>query len=129
MSIKKYTNVNVCDIHARAMVLLGLKSKTALAERLGISIQNLKNREDRGVNKMDDVELLCSREGLDRDWVFVGEGDPFMFCGEGKQPDYDKTDPTTIKIIQCLKGMTEQQKKDVLKYAQMVGVYGEKAKK
>lgn len=70
MSTKKYTNVEVGQIHRRLMDSLGLDNKTALAAELGTSLQNLKNREDRGVNKLDDVELLCSRKCLDRPWIF-----------------------------------------------------------
>lgn len=73
MSTKKYTNVHVLEIHARLMSLLGLGSKTALAKELGVSLQNLRNREERGVNKLDDIELLCNRKGIDRDQIFSGD--------------------------------------------------------
>lgn len=63
---------------------------------------------------------------VDINWLLTG-GEKIVVAEE--RPVYGKTDPTTEKIMQCLKGLTEQQKKDVLKYAQMVGVYGEKAKK
>lgn len=73
-STKKYTNVKVCEIHARLMDALGLTQKSALAKLLGISIQNLNNRESRGVNNLDDVELLCNKEKLNREWIFEGAG-------------------------------------------------------
>jgi hypothetical protein len=75
MSTKKYTNVEVCEIHARLMEALGLVKKNELAEQLNISPQNLKNREDRGVKNLDDVKLLCSKEGLSWEWVSTGSGD------------------------------------------------------
>lgn len=61
MSTKKFTNVQVAEIHARLMLALDLSSKTELAKRLAISIQTLKNRESRGVNSMADVELCVTR--------------------------------------------------------------------
>jgi hypothetical protein len=56
------------------MSSLGLTTKTALASALHISIQALRNREQRGLNCLDDVELLCSREGLNLEWVLYGTG-------------------------------------------------------
>lgn len=55
------------------MKALGLTSKTALANKIGISLQNLRNRENIGVNKLDDVELLCNREKIDREYIFTGK--------------------------------------------------------
>jgi SOS-response transcriptional repressor LexA len=81
MSTKKYTNVEVCEIHSRLKTALGFKSSTELASRLGTSLQNLKNREERGVNKLDDVQLLCSHEGLSCEWVMTGKGDRFQAKG------------------------------------------------
>ena len=75
MSIKKFTNVHVCAIHARLMQALVLSFKIDLAKLLDISIQTLKNRENRGVNNLDDIELLCNKEGLRREWIFSGEGE------------------------------------------------------
>ena len=75
MSTKKFTNVQVCVIHARIMQALVLSFKNDLAKLLDISIQTLKNRESRGVNNLDDIELLCNKKGLRREWVFFGEGE------------------------------------------------------
>jgi phage repressor protein C with HTH and peptisase S24 domain len=75
MSTKKYTNVEIVEIHARLMDALGLVKKKDLAERLNISAQTLQNREDRGVKNLDDIKLLCSQEGLSWEWVSTGKGE------------------------------------------------------
>lgn len=78
MSNKKYTNVEVCEIHSRIMSALGLSKKIGLSKLLNISTQTLKNREDRGVNNLDDIELLCNKEGISKEWVFAGKGEMFI---------------------------------------------------
>lgn len=79
MSTRKFTNVELMNIHARLMDILRLENKSALAKRLGTTLQNLKNREERGVNKVDDIQLLCNQEKINFKWVVTGQGKPEQF--------------------------------------------------
>lgn len=126
MSTKKFTNVQVREIHLRLMEVLRLSRKTELAQRLKITIQTMNNRESRGVNSLDDIELLCNREGISKNWVFYGAGEHRITYPKGvndqilfiDQPEISINPEVSDKIKLLLAQMSEDQQRDVLKYAE-----------
>jgi hypothetical protein len=101
MSTKK--RIEVHKILERVKIVHGLKKDGELANLLGLKQNTLSTWKKR--NTMDAFLIFEVCDDVDKDWLLYGEG----------SPDIDH-DLETQKINQMLKGMTKDQKRDVLKY-------------
>ena len=118
------------------MGALGISKKNQLSKLLNISAQTLKNREDRGMSGLNDIELLCNLKGINKEWVFTGkENIPVNYVHQNTEyRDHEKSlDPITAKITAMLAGMSVEQRRDILKYTeekkQLAELKAEKKKK
>jgi len=101
MSSKKA--LDVLNIITRLKKHLDLKKDTDLAFFLEVKQNTISAWKRRG---NIDFSLIVSKcEGIDLNWLMYGEEKPV-----------EKTDPETLKINQMLKGMSKEEKRDVLKY-------------
>ena len=101
MSSKKA--LDVLNIITRLKKHLDLKKDTDLAFFLEVKQNTISAWKRRG---NIDFSLIVSKcEGIDLNWLMYGEEKPV-----------EKTDPETLKINQMLKGMSKEEKIDVLKY-------------
>lgn len=95
--------LNVPKILERLKQHLDIKKNIDLAFFLGVKHNTISAWKRRG---NIDFSLIVSKcEGIDLNWLMYGEEKPV-----------EKTDPETLKINQMLKGMSKEEKRDVLKY-------------
>jgi hypothetical protein len=64
------------DICGRLMTALGMSFEYNIADRLGLRRDAFSARKKRGALPIDKIQLLCTQEGLNFDWVMTGEGEP-----------------------------------------------------
>ena len=101
MSRKKLPPVT--EIIERVKFVHGIKKDYDLAKMLDLKQNTISNWRKR--ESIDLVKIFSICDGVDKDWILYGEGEPYP------DPDIE-----TVKIVQMLKGMTKEQKRDVLKY-------------
>ncbi len=102
---------NVLDVHkilTRVKLVLNLKTDAELAKTLEVkptTISAWKRRENIDLTK---IITLCNSMDVSMDWLLYGKGEERVEAS---------SDPTE-KIIKMLETMTDEQKRDVLKYVE-----------
>ncbi|MBF0227983.1 MAG: helix-turn-helix domain-containing protein [Desulfamplus sp.] len=110
--------LDVIKIIERAKECLKIKTNTELANRLNLKQNTISAWKKRGNIDLTAVITLCATAGVSIDWLLYGKGE----CGLVEQ--VDKNDPK-YKIVEMLDTMTEEQKRDVLKYAEKEKLFEE----
>ncbi len=108
MSNKKALDVE--SIIERVKECVGVKTNLELSDLLGIKQNTVSAWKKRGNIDLASIITLCEPTGVSMDWLLYGKGGR---C-EGPSKGIDPTD----KIMEMLETMTEEEKRDVLKYVE-----------
>lgn len=117
MSTEKALDVEL--IIERVKKCLGLKTNIELATRLNIKQNTISAWKKRGNIDFPKIITACEATGVSMDWLLYGKGGECVVSSN---------DPTE-KIMKMLESMTEEQRRDVLKYIEKEKLWEELIKK
>lgn len=120
MSTKKALEVK--KIIERVKVCLNLKTDIELANMLEIKQNTISAWRKRGNIDLPKIITLCEPTGVSMDWLIYGKENQCSTCST---TEHD----ATSKIMDMLQSMTEEQKRDVLKYVEKEKLFEELMKK
>ena len=110
--------LDVKKIIKRAKICLDLKTDTELANLLGVKQSTVSAWKRRGNIDLNKIITLCKNKGVSMDWLIYGEKTECPVCSE-------KSHDVESKIMEMLESMTEEQRRDVLKYVEKEKLFDE----
>jgi len=117
MSIKKA--LDVVEIIKRTKQCLKIKTDSDLANLLNLKQNTISSWKRRQNIDLTAIITLCTPTGVSIDWLLYGKGE----CNLNEEK-LNINDPI-YKLNEMLKDMTEDQKRDVLKYAEKEKLFEE----
>ncbi|SMC69484.1 Bacteriophage CI repressor helix-turn-helix domain-containing protein [Desulfocicer vacuolatum DSM 3385] len=113
---------NVLHVHnilMRVKLILNLKTDAELAKILEIKPTTISAWKRRGNIDLNKIITLCNPMNVSMDWLLYGKGEECIPAAN---------DPTE-KIIKMLESMTDEQRRDVLKYVEKEKLWEEVIKR
>ena len=117
MSIKNSLDAN--KIIQRVKDVVGVKTNYELSELLEIKPNTISSWKKRGNIDLNKIISICEHYKVSTDWVLYGKG------GECVPAANDPTE----KIMKMLESMTDEQRRDVLKYVEKEKLWEEVIKR
>ena len=98
--------LDAIEIIERVKEASGIRTDTSLAKALNVRQSTVASWRKRGNINLPVIIALC--DGVNLNWLLFGEG--------ARQTE--RVDPLAEKVMAMLEGMDEEQKRDVLRYAE-----------
>jgi len=105
---------NTTEIFTRLKKVLNIRNDADLARLLSVTPNKLSVWKLRNTVPYEVLILFCREKGLPLEWVLTGESESEQ-VGRAAPDPYD---PIGDKILQMLKDMPDEKRRDVLKYAE-----------
>jgi len=106
MSIENSLNAN--KIIQRVKDVIGIKTNYELSKVLQIKPNTISSWKKRGNIDLNKIISICEQYKISTDWILYGKGGECVAA---------PNDPTN-KIMEMLESMTDEQRRDVLKYVE-----------
>ncbi len=100
-------SLDVKKILDRVKDAAGVKTDLELCKVLNIKQSALSMSRQRGTINLQSIINFCDSRKISLDWIIKGE-----------DPQAEHLDDLTGKILEMLKGMDEEQRRDILRYTQ-----------